>query len=54
MREDSGIATLLELHDHKHRHVSDKGVLYEFQDAHQLLADFFAEVALVLEEIRGS
>ncbi len=23
-------------YDHKHRHVSDKGLPYEFQDAHQL------------------
>ncbi len=28
-------------YDHKHRHVSDKGVPYEFKDAHQLLSDFF-------------
>jgi len=28
-------------YDHKHRHASDKGVPYEFTDAHQLLVDFF-------------
>lgn len=38
-------------YDHKHRHVSDKGVPYEFQNAVQLLADFFAEVDRVLKEI---
>ncbi len=38
-------------YDHKHRHVSDKGVPYEFQSADQLLADFFAEVDQVLKEI---
>lgn len=38
--------------DHKHRHVLDKGVPYEFQDAHQLLIDFFAEVDRVLQELR--
>ena len=38
-------------YDHKHRHVSDKGVPYEFQDAQQLLVDFFAEVDRVLDEI---
>jgi len=41
-------------YDHKHRHVSDKGVPYEFKDAHQLLSDFFNEVDRVLEEIRKS
>ena len=41
-------------YDHKHRHASDKGVPYEFRDAHQLLADFFNEVDRVLKEIRGS
>lgn len=39
-------------YDHKHRHVSDKGVPYEFQDAHQLLVDFFNEVDRVLQEAR--
>ena len=38
-------------YDHKHRHV-DKDVPYEFQDAQQLLSDFFAEVDRVLQEIR--
>jgi len=38
-------------YDHKHRHISDKGVPYEFQNAAQLLADFFAEVDRVLKEI---
>lgn len=37
-------------YDHRHRHVSDKGVPYEFQDAHQLLADFFNEVDQVLKK----
>lgn len=41
-------------YDHKHRHVSDKGVPYEFKDAHQLLSDFFLEVDRVLEEVRKS
>jgi hypothetical protein len=41
-------------YDHKHRHVSDKGVPYEFKDAHQLLSDFFKEVDRVLEEVRKS
>lgn len=41
-------------YDHKHRHVSDKGVLYAFQDAHQLLSDFFKEVDQVLQEIKRS
>lgn len=38
--------------DHKHRHRSDKGVPYEFQDAHQLLTDFFADVDRVLLEVQ--
>jgi hypothetical protein len=41
-------------YDHKHRHISDQGVLYEFRDAHQLLADFFTEVDRALEEIKRS
>jgi hypothetical protein len=39
-------------YDHKHRHISDKGVPYEFQDAFQLLTDFFQEVDRVLKEIK--
>lgn len=39
-------------YDHKHRHVSDKGVPYEFQDAQQLLVDFFNEVDRVLKEVQ--
>lgn len=39
-------------YDHKHRHVSDKGVPYEFQDAHQLLTDFFSDVDRVLREVK--
>jgi len=39
--------------DHKHRHVADKGVPYEFKDAHQLLSDFFTEVDLILREVRS-
>ncbi len=36
--------------DHKHRTASDKGVPYNFEDAYQLMADFFAEVDLVMRE----
>jgi hypothetical protein len=39
-------------YDHKHRHVSDKGVPYEFQDTQQLLIDFFNEVDRVLLSLR--
>jgi Family of unknown function (DUF6516) len=35
-------------HDHKHRHVSDKGVHYEFKDAQALINDFFRDVDSVL------
>lgn len=38
-------------HDHMHRHSSDKGVPYEFEDAHQLLSDFFADVDRILREV---
>lgn len=38
--------------DHKHRHATDKGVHYEFKDAHQLLFDFFTEVDSVLKEAK--
>lgn len=37
-------------YDHKHRHANDRGVPYTFQDAHQLLVDFFNEVDRVLKE----
>lgn len=36
-------------YDHKHMHVSDKGVPYEFLDAHQLLSDFFQEADRVMK-----
>ena len=39
-------------YDHRHRTSSDKGVPYEFQDAQQLLIDFFNEVDRVLKEAR--
>ncbi len=39
-------------YDHRHRHARDKGVPYEFQDAQQLLVDFFNEVDRVLKEAR--
>ncbi len=39
--------------DHQHRHVADKGVPYEFKNAHQLLNDFFNEVDRVLQEVRS-
>jgi len=42
------------LADSQRKHVSDKGVPYEFRDAHQLLSDFFTEVDRVLEEIKAS
>ena len=41
-------------YDHKHRHASDKGVPYEFKDAHQLLSDFFEEVDRILKEVLKS
>lgn len=39
-------------YDHKHRHVRDKGVPYDFVDAYQLLKDFFTEVDRALEAHR--
>lgn len=41
-------------YDHRHRHVADKGVPYHFTDAHQLLADFFAEVDATLRKLRST
>ena len=38
-------------YDHKHHHISDKGTLYEFKDAYQLLQDFFADVDRILKEV---
>lgn len=37
-------------HDHRHRHPKDKGMPYEYANAHQLLQDFFAAVDRALEE----
>jgi hypothetical protein len=37
--------------DHQHRHAKDKGVLYEFDTAYQLLSDFYAEVDKVLKGV---
>ena len=37
-------------YDHRHRHVLDEGVLYEFDTAYQLVSDFYAEVDRVLKE----
>lgn len=37
-------------YDHKHCHIADKGVPYEFKDAYQLRSDFFADVDRVLKE----
>jgi hypothetical protein len=39
-------------YDHRHRFLRDTGVPYVFTDAHQLLADFFEEVDLVLKEVK--
>ena len=39
-------------YDHRHRYASDKGMPYEFKDAHQLLVDFFAEVDRVLQVVK--
>ena len=37
--------------DHQHRHISDKGIAYQFSSAYQLLADFYAEADRVLNEM---
>jgi hypothetical protein len=39
--------------DHKHRHVADLGVPYEFKSVYKLLSDFFAEVDSVLVVVRS-
>ncbi len=38
-------------YDHRHRHITDVGVLYEFETAYQLVMDFYAEVDRVLKEV---
>lgn len=38
-------------YDHRHRNVTDAGVLYEFDTAYQLVSDFYAEVDRVLKEV---
>ncbi|MFM9971151.1 MAG: DUF6516 family protein [Burkholderiales bacterium] len=38
-------------YDHRHRHSTDKGVLYEFDTAYQLVSDFYAEVDRVLNKV---
>lgn len=39
-------------YDHKHIHASDKGVPYEFRDAHQLLSDFFQKADRVMKDLK--
>jgi len=59
MKRDNALEALLDLHgsiidqgsDHKHRHVSDKGVHYEFKDAQTLINDFFRDVDCELLEV---
>ena len=38
-------------YDHRHRHATDVGVLYEFDSAFRLVSDFYAEVDRVLKEV---
>jgi hypothetical protein len=38
-------------YDHRHRSVTDGGVLYEFDTAYQLLSDFYAEGDRVITEV---
>jgi hypothetical protein len=38
-------------YDHRHRDSKDKGVLYEFVDAYQLLKDFWSEVDKTLRSL---
>ena len=38
--------------DHRHRHATDAGVLYEFDTAYKLLEDFYVEADRVLKEIQ--
>jgi hypothetical protein len=40
-------------YDHRHRHIRDKGVPYEFTSPQQLLEDFFNEVDRVIEESKS-
>lgn len=40
--------------DHKHRHASDKGVSYGFENAYRLIQDFFTDVDRVLQELKQS
>lgn len=40
-------------YDHRHRSSSDRGIPYEFIDAHQLIKDFFEEADEVLKKHRG-
>lgn len=39
-------------YDHKHAHAADKGQLYEFKDASQLMADFWDEVNNYLDKVK--
>ena len=36
--------------DHLHRHSTDKGIPYEFQNAYQLMQDFFNKVDEILKQ----
>lgn len=38
-------------YDHRHRYLDDKGVCYDFVDAHQLLKDFWLAVDKILSAL---
>jgi hypothetical protein len=41
-------------YDHRHRHIADRGIPYNFRDGYQLLSDFFADVDRIIEETKES
>jgi hypothetical protein len=40
-------------YDHKHSSSTDNGVPYSFENAHQLMTDFFMDVDILLKKIKG-
>lgn len=40
-------------YDHVHTSINDKGALYEFENAEQLLKDFFKEVNSIIQQLNN-
>ena len=49
VRSRAGYSARKLAYDHKHRNSTDPGIRYDFNDAHELLSDFFVDVDKALK-----